>query len=125
MRFSMEKVIRVSWIILCMHIVTMVITSCGTVNNTQQPESINYDKEEIEKSITGIVLSDSDSSDTELFSAEFNFSSYDKEAVTYEDDYKVYFGENAVYLQVNMSMYRFQIDKDGKISDYIKYKLEA
>lgn len=125
MRFSMEKVIRVSWIILCMHIVTMVITSCGTVNNTQQSESINYDKEEIEKSITGIVLSDSDSSDTELFSAEFNFSSYDKEAVTYEDDYKVYFGENAVYLQVNMSMYRFQIDKDGKISDYIKYKLEA
>lgn len=40
-------------------------------------------------------------------------------------DTRYYFSNSAIYLQVDDSMYRFQLNKKNKIQSYIKYNLEG
>lgn len=108
-------------------ILALSLTGCsssvGIKNISDNVLDIN--KVEIESAVIGIITSGEVSENNEMFASDFSFTPVDSEIMEYDGDYKMYFSENAVYVQVNRSMYRFQFNADRRISSYIKYSLEA
>lgn len=98
-------------------------TGCGSNESTILSISTeNINKEQL-KEDTINFLKGTEASDLESYN--------DNVKIQWEDIYNLsenantYISYSAYYLQYGEYMYRFQLNSDGKVVSYIKYKVEA
>lgn len=103
-------------------ILMLGLVGCGTNNDTILSISIDVDKEQL-KQDTIDFLKGTDTS--ELDSYDDNLKIQWEDICNLAENANTYASRSAYYLQYGNYMYRFQLNNDGKVVSYIKYKVEA
>ena len=103
---------------------SLLITGCSKLGTTnKETAQYVYDVEQLEPQIKAFLSCDT-SNQLENFSPELEIETNDIYGASM-DSMLIYYSNWSIYSQIGKYMYRFQIDKNGLITSYIKYTLEG
>ena len=103
-------------------IFVLSLTGCNSNKDSILNTSIDVNKEQLEQDTVAFLKGTKAS---ELESYDDSLEIQWEDICNLAENANTYTSHSAYYLQYGNYMYRFQLNNDGKVISYIKYKVEA